>query len=157
MKFPPLPLALLYGVPVLACAGITCLLRQQSAPRVYSVQQAERLAGRSILVRGRIVQCQPLVTVGNQPCLLLVPDTCPASSADCTDPVRDEALTVLLAPPTALLAQLRQVPLLGSLLPAPQHVHWGQRATYRVQIALVPNSLCGSTPCEQALLLDATP
>jgi hypothetical protein len=57
----------------------------------------------------------------------------------------------------ALLVFLRRLPLLGNLLPAPQRLHWGEVATYRVRVQAIPGSSCGSGACFEAVLLDAAP
>jgi hypothetical protein len=55
------------------------------------------------------------------------------------------------------LAWLRRVPVLGTLLPAPQVLHWGVVATYRVRLRAIPESSCGSVVCFEAVLLDSAP
>jgi hypothetical protein len=164
MKYILLPLAALYGLALVICLGMTMIRGVQDNGRVYSVQEAQRAVQRTpgwqdrpILVQGRLVACMPLVTEGDQPCTILAPSTCPANGRECPLPVGSYALPLMSARPNPLLARLRQVPLLGSLLPAQQELHWGQVATYRVQVKMVPNSLCGTRPCLEALLVDATP
>jgi hypothetical protein len=66
-------------------------------------------------------------------------------------------LPLALAGPDPLLAIVRRVPLLGSLAPAPQAVHWDVAATYRAQLRATNEALCGTPPCYEALLLDVAP
>jgi hypothetical protein len=56
-----------------------------------------------------------------------------------------------------LLGGLRRLPFAGRLVPAPQHLHWGMPATYRVLLSIAPSSRCDRGPCYEALLLDAAP
>jgi hypothetical protein len=56
-----------------------------------------------------------------------------------------------------VLAWLRRAPVLGTLLPAPQVLHWGVVATYRVRLRAIPESSCGSGVCFEAVLLDSAP
>jgi hypothetical protein len=56
-----------------------------------------------------------------------------------------------------LLTSLRQLPLLGQLVPPPQVIRWGARATYRVRLRVVPATSCMVLPCIEADLVDATP
>jgi hypothetical protein len=63
---------------------------------------------------------------------------------------------VPLDPPPAV-AVLRRLPLLRGLVPAPQALRWGAVATYRVRLQAIPESICDSDICFEALLLDAAP
>jgi hypothetical protein len=56
-----------------------------------------------------------------------------------------------------LLAALRRLPLIGRLAPRPQVLRWGAPATYRVRLRASPALACGTSPCYEALLLDAAP
>jgi hypothetical protein len=57
----------------------------------------------------------------------------------------------------SVLAFLRRVPLLSSLLPPLQAVRWEEVATYRAELRTMPGALCGAAPCYEVLLLDAAP
>jgi hypothetical protein len=65
-------------------------------------------------------------------------------------------LPVAWAGPDPLPAFLRRLPVLGTLVPAPQVPRWGAVATYRVQFR-VRAAACPSPPCYEALVLDAAP
>jgi hypothetical protein len=54
-------------------------------------------------------------------------------------------------------AALRGTPLVDRLVPAPQILHGEVVATYRVQLASVPDSLCSVGACTDAGLLDSVP
>jgi hypothetical protein len=56
-----------------------------------------------------------------------------------------------------LLVSLRRLPLIGRLVPQPQVLRWDARATYRVRLRASPARECGTPPCYEALLLDASP
>jgi hypothetical protein len=91
-------------------------------------------------------------------------DGCPGSS---TADVLPECwgrtlyyLTDATAPATEPLVVVKgdRGPLLGALLSAPQTLHWGADASYRVQLQPAPAAGCYPTPpCYAALLLDAAP
>jgi hypothetical protein len=70
-------------------------------------------------------------------------------------PTTTNPLPVMWGGPDPLLAAVRTVPLLGSLLPAPQSVRWDVPATYRITLrrrdARHPNG------CYEAVLLDTAP
>jgi hypothetical protein len=163
MKTALLLVAAIYGLVLIACLGIGAIGIAESSDHVYGVLDAQRLTDqpvsawgrRPILVRGRLVLCQPIAMEGDRPCAILVPDTCPATGLDCPLPAGRFAIPLLPAGSNPLLARLRAVPLLGSLLPGPQEQLWGKVATYRVQMDLVPESLCGTRPCVEAQLVDA--
>jgi hypothetical protein len=59
--------------------------------------------------------------------------------------------------PDPVAALLRDLPLLGHLVPAPATVQWGVLATYRIEIIAVPNALANTLHDYKALLLDAAP
>jgi hypothetical protein len=124
---------------------------------VYTVAQVEaQLAshprawvGRALLVRGAVVPCLAVPSVGERPCAALAPGS--------VRPPREPLTLVQGDPPPVALAWLRRVPVLGTLLPAPQVLTWGVVATYRVRLQATPESICGSGVCFEALLLDAAP
>jgi hypothetical protein len=56
-------------------------------------------------------------------------------------------------------AFLRRLPLLSRFAPAPQQLHFGLMALYRIRLQAAPN-LCGrnqDVPCYEGIVLDATP
>jgi hypothetical protein len=66
-------------------------------------------------------------------------------------------LPVQLGVETSQLAFLRHLPLVGRVVPPPQVVRWGIPAVYRVQLQPTQRSVCGSSPCYEAVLEDAAP
>jgi hypothetical protein len=141
-------------------AAVALRSRLDHGPVYTLVQVQDRLVlqprawvGRPIQVRGRATRCFMLVEHGHVRCLpLLLPRL--------SDPDADAASAPLLmarAAPDSLLVFVRRVPLLGGLLPAPQVVHWGEVATYRVELRAMPDESCGAATCYEALLLDAAP
>jgi hypothetical protein len=57
----------------------------------------------------------------------------------------------------AVLSFARRIPVLSSMLPDPQVLHWEVVYTYRVRLRAGPFPFCGIGPCYAALLLDAAP
>src|SRR5262249_2553509 len=84
---------------------------------------------------------------------------CPPVQAALEDlaPTASAPLPLAWEGPDPLLAAVRRVPLLGGLLPAPQALDWGVVATYRVRLRAIPESICGSGVCFEAVLLGAGP
>jgi hypothetical protein len=83
------------------------------------------------------------------PCLR---DASPAAST--------EPLPLTFAAESALMARVRQLPLVGRLLPARQVVSWHAIATDRLRLQVGASLLCASQPayqCVEAQLLDAAP
>jgi hypothetical protein len=132
--------------------------RQEPGPG-YSVKELrmslqhapERWVGRTVRVRGTAVRCSD--PSGGPHCLyeqarLLGRWGAPAPESL---PLEWDGSS----PP--LVAALRQLPLLGQLMPAPQVLRWGAVATYRVQIRALPITSCGNRPCYEAVVLDAAP
>jgi hypothetical protein len=52
---------------------------------------------------------------------------------------------------------MSRLPLAGLLVPTPQQIRWGALTTYRVRLHAAPATICASTPCYEALLLDVGP
>lgn len=120
----------------------------QRAAYVYTVAQLRADMGRRpALWRGRAAFVQAMAyPLGTN---------CPPSTPWCTNVVlTDDAsigattptLVVMAAPPDPYTGLLRRVPLLGRLIPDPQRVAWGQRATYRVYVSAQTFTPC-LAPC----------
>lgn len=58
-------------------------------------------------------------------------------------------------PSAPMLARLRQLPLIRSLAPLPQHLRWQTPAVYQLAFESVPHTLCHALPCITAVLVDA--
>jgi hypothetical protein len=74
--------------------------------------------------------------------------------------VGSPVLPLTLGDPPRLLAALRRLAFLGDLMPAPQVLHPGTLATYRVQLQAIANSFCDTGVagvCVKAVLLDPAP
>jgi hypothetical protein len=113
--------------------------------------------GRTIQIRGEIVPCMAVPSAGGGPCAELTqgdawPDGYSHFASGSPNP-----LPVTHAGLDPVRSILRWVPLVGRLAPAPQELHWGVVATYRVQLASVPDSICGMGACAEARLLDSAP
>jgi hypothetical protein len=129
-----------------------------AAGPVYTVAQLrERLAahprawvGRVVLVRAIASGCWALGGPGNAQCRIWRPGLIDQLG-------QENPLALAWATQGPLLSTLRQLPLLGDLLPAPHGTHWDLPAVYRVQIQAVAAGRCGAAPCYQALLLDVSP
>jgi hypothetical protein len=124
--------------------------------RAQLVRDPRRWTGRTILIRGEIVPCLAVPSVGEQPCAALAPSSWQPESPT---PLRAaiDLLPVVHASLDPFLARLRRLPLLGHLLPAPQALQWGTVATYRVRLRASANSICGTGTCYEAVLLTAAP
>lgn len=121
---------------------------------VYSVAavdanlaRAPRLwLGRTIQVRGELEPCIVIPSVGAGPCAVLTSGS--RDSYDLEGLSRSPALAANPLPITqAGLDPLR----------APQVPRWGVVATYRVQLASVPDGMCDGGACAEARLLDSAP
>ncbi|MGH2345772.1 MAG: hypothetical protein ACRDG4_11135 [Chloroflexota bacterium] len=113
--------------------------------------------GRTIQVRGEIVACMAAPSAGGGPCTELTQDAAWPDGYSHFASGSPHPLPVTRAGLDPLRSVLRWVPLWGRLAPAPQELHWGVVATYRVQLAPVPNSICGAGACAEARLLDSAP
>jgi hypothetical protein len=127
-----------------------------AAVRAHLAHDAKDWVGRQISVRGRLIPCMAIPTEGDGPCAALAPDPGQPSDAAPASPAIDP-LPLTRGDTNPLLAHIWRVPILGNLMPALQEQHWGAAATYRVSLRAVPNSLCGTGPCYEAVLLDAAP
>lgn len=56
-----------------------------------------------------------------------------------------------------LLARLRQVPLLGRVLPRPQALNWDRAAVYRIEVQAAPCPDRHESVCYRGLVVDANP
>jgi hypothetical protein len=69
-----------------------------------------------------------------------------------------EALPVVATPASPLVAFLRRLPLIGSVLPAPQQPRWDSLGTYQIQLHAVACDLKAQQSCYYyARLPDAAP
>jgi hypothetical protein len=125
---------------------------------LYSVATIQQLlarhpnawAGTTVWVRGVAEGCGVPPSASIDRCL-------PPHLADAASPATVEALWVADRDQGRLLTLLRRVPLLAWFAPAPQALHWGVPATYRVLLRAAPASSCVFLPCYEAVLLDAAP
>lgn len=154
------PLLVLPALVVVATSAAVTTAGRPDHSRVYTVAEVrDRLArnpgdwvGRTVRVRGKAMACHIWLEHGHfqcrpqRPCLS-DPD------ADATS----EPLLLRWDDPNPALTVLRRLPLLGSLMRAPQTVDWGEVATYRIQVRPMASSRCGTGACYEALLLDAAP
>jgi hypothetical protein len=129
---------------------------------VYTVAQVQaQLARRPRAWTNRALLLRGVAEVAG--CVVDTPDgqlLCGPARAvlgDAGPPPTGASLPLALAGSDPLLAVVRRVPLLGGLLPAGQMVHWGEVATYRVELRVMPDQVCGAATCYGALLLDAAP
>jgi hypothetical protein len=113
--------------------------------------------GRTIQVRGEIVPCIVIPSVGSGPCAVLVSGSGPGEGLSQSLSETDDTLSVTRAGLDPFRTLVRRVPLLGRLALPPQELHWGVVATYQVQLASVPDSICGAGACAEARLLDSAP
>jgi hypothetical protein len=144
---------------VLASTAALSAIRLTAQGPVYRVAELRRhldrepqaWVGRVLLVRGEVVPCMAVPSVGERPCAALVSGPGQPSGAAPRGAAGDP-LTLVRGEQPPGPALLRSLPLLGSLLPAPQSLHWGAVATYRVQLQAVAASSCGTGKCFEALL-----
>jgi hypothetical protein len=156
----PLLLPGLLGLLLAAGLAVPAISWLPDHAPVYTVAQLQAhlardptaLVGRTLRVRGiaNPAGCSTTDAQQGAPC----PDRW---RQGIVDPDGVTLLPLTAGPSNPLLAFVRRVPVLGGLAPAPQAVHWGVLATYRVRLGAMPHSLCGTTPCYEARLLDATP
>ena len=113
--------------------------------------------GRTIQLRGELLPCRPITSLGGEPCNVL------SAGAEPEDGFMQSASPTVAALPIARAGLdpwrtvLRRAPLLGRLIPAPQVPRWGVVATYTVRLMAVPNVFCGINECAEAKLLDSAP
>jgi hypothetical protein len=120
------------------------------ALRAGVAQDPAAWLGRTVRVRGIAVRCSDPPSWGPH-CLYEQPQLLGRWGAPAAEglPLDSDA-----APPP-LVGALRQLPLLGRLMPAPQVLRWGAVATYRVRLQALTESSCGTGACFEAVLLDA--
>ena len=157
-------LVLAVSGPLLALAVLLSAMRPAERGPVYPVAEVRRhlardpraWVGRALLVRGEVVPCLAMPSAENGPCAALAPSgrqsPSPTPWRAAIDP-----LPVVHGGLDPVLGRLRRLPLLGTLLPAPQVLRWGAVATYRVRLRAIPQSICGTGVCYEAVLLDAAP
>jgi hypothetical protein len=117
--------------------------------------------GRTVRLRGVAWPCLAWET---GPCLGSVTWPCPGwetgpcqgGSPILTDPGADAGIALALQRTDPLLAFVRDVPLVGKLVPPGPAPRWGVLASYRVQIRGVPITSCVYWPCYEAVLVGAT-
>jgi hypothetical protein len=108
--------------------------------------------GHTVRVRGRATACSIELEHGHFHCLPRQPHLDDPDAGSWIEP-----LLLVWKDPNPALTIMRRVPLLGSLLPAPQELDWGTVATYRVQLRAVTRGPCSAATCYEALVLDAAP
>jgi hypothetical protein len=146
----------------LAIVGLLSALRPPEQGPVYLVAEVRhhldrdvRAWGvRALLIRGEVVPCLAVPSVGERPCAALVSGPWQPSGSAPRRPASDPLTLVRGAPPPEA-ALLRRVPLLGDLVPALQLLHWGAVATYRARLQAIPKSICGADVCFEAVMVDA--
>jgi hypothetical protein len=142
------------GLLLAAVLTVAALGSRQELGPAYSVkalqmnlQQApRRWVGRTVRVRGVAWPCREWAY---GPCLRRTPYLASYGA--------DPGLALARQPANPLLAVVRALPLIGSLVLPRQILHWGVLASYRVQIRAVPAASCSYWPCYEALLLDPAP
>jgi len=136
---------------------LLCVRAVAGAPdRVYTVSQVltglqrdpRAWVGRTALVRGAA--------------LLLLPGCgatawCPAGLYEPHTRRPGPILLLEPGPANPLWGRLRRVPILGDVVPRPQHMHDQTSAVYRLRFQAVSHRSCDAHPCVNALLVDAAP
>jgi hypothetical protein len=116
-------------------------------------QQPASWIGRTVKVRGILEG--PFVFCGaTRPC---PPPTLGLIDAENESIGPDHYLPVLAGPPVQPWAFLRRLPALSRFLPAPQQLHFGLMALYRVRLQAAPD-LCSRNHdilCYEGIVLDA--
>jgi hypothetical protein len=166
--------AILALLGLVGAAGLMMVVMHQvgAASSVYTVtevrtsltQDPGAWIGHVVLVRGTVTGCG-----FGLPCPLVMAVRCaPRGSCrpiglpgvmlvDQPTTSRLQGLPVQLGTENPQLAFLRRLPFVGRVVPPPQGVRWGIPAVYRVQLQPTQRSVCGSSPCYEAVLEDATP
>jgi hypothetical protein len=120
--------------------------------RVYTVAQLvtgqahdpRYLANRRVLVRATAGGCIPWAAPKDSPCLDEGPELVEVRAGTLV-----AALPLICGRDRPLPRYVRELPWLGRLLPAPQVLHPGTLAVYRIQLPRIPGY--------EALLLDSLP
>jgi hypothetical protein len=103
-------------------------------------------SGRIVRVRGRAARYVSWQAPDSLVTHLVLVDPAPAPST--------QPLAIVWGRPDPVLAALRQVPLVGAVVPPPQHLQPGSTAVYRVQV-LAPTGRASAGG--SVVLLDAEP
>jgi hypothetical protein len=142
--------------------GLAMALRHRPAGQgpVYTVREVQAhlgrnsadWVGRTLRVRGVAIPaaCSTRDAAQDLPC----PDRW---RQGIVDPDGIPLLPLSVGASNPLRAFVRHVPVLDSLAPVPQAVHWGTVATFRVRLRAAPANSCPGPPCYEAVLLDAAP
>lgn len=153
-RYIPLLVALLALV-LVALAEVTINRERLEQDRVYTVTEMraelahDRAAwlGRTVRVRGFLLGCPRAVCPGHEP------KVSPPLLMDLTQPAY--GLAVAWTGPDPLSSFLRRLPVVGTLVPAPQVPHWETVATYRVRFHVPAAGTCPSPSCYEAMVLDS--
>ncbi len=140
----------LLSLMLLAVLAAPAIANARGAERVYPVAQVaaglsnnpSAWIGKTVLVRGRLIM---VMASRSERWGELVPET-------------SQPLVLLLAPgppPPPLLALLRSLPLVRTMIPQPQAPRVGRIGVYRVR--LLTQLLCSPVPCANAQITDAAP
>lgn len=103
-------------------------------------------SGRTALVQGAALELVPGCPRGQW---------CPTGLYNPGTPRPGPILLLEPAPPSLLVQQLRALPLVQAVVPAPQRLRWRTPATYRLLFHVVPHTSCDAKPCINALLVDS--
>lgn len=106
--------------------------------------------GRVVSVRAIAYGCWVLAGPGNATCRVWRPGLIDTIG-------QTDALALTWAKPIPLLAALHRLPLIGTLLPAPQVTRWDVSAVYRIHLQAAPCPGLRGRSCFAAVLLDAVP
>ena len=116
--------------------------------RAHLAQDPARWVGRLVRVQGLAVSSVRLHSADFGSIMLAQPQLIdPAASG------RTASLPLVWGGADPLWAQLRRLPVLGSLVLRPQRVQWETLAFYRIALRVVPGSQ--DPACYEAVLLDA--
>ena len=146
---------LLLSLILAAGSAVYAIRGAPHAGPVYSVaavqaglgRQPAAWVGRTVWVRGVAKGCGFSAAY----------DLCPPALVDAAAPATGQPLWLSHGEASPLWTLLRHSPFLARFAPAPQVLHWGVVATYRVQLHAIPESVCGTAACYEAALLDAAP
>jgi hypothetical protein len=117
-----------------------------AALRAHVMQDPEGWLDHQVRVRARADACMA------SPCLNWQPTLSDPDSPDFAQP-----LPLTPVPSEPLLSMWRRLPVIGSLMPAPQALRWDRLAVYRIVLHAAPCGPAMRPPCYGALLLDAVP